>query len=73
MDVVRLADDRDDGRAGVQERPQVGVVLGAAARASGAAEGGDLCVLELERLRAFEELDVLRIGAGPAALDVVDA
>ncbi len=42
-------------------------------RAARAAEGGELGVLELELLRFAEELDVLLVGAGPAALDVVHA
>ncbi len=41
--------------------------------AAGAAEGGDLRVLELELLRLAERLDVLGVGAGPAAFDVVHA
>ena len=42
VDIVRLADERDDRRPGVQQCAQVGIVLSLGAGAPGAAEGGDL-------------------------------
>ena len=69
----RLADERDDGRAGLEQEGDLRVFLHGGVRAAGAAEGGKPRVLELELLRLAEELDVLLVGAGPAALDVVHA
>src|SRR6059058_476829 len=73
LEVPRLADDRRDGRARVQERLHVGVRLGGAARTAGHAERRELRVLERHVLHPAEEAQVLGIGARPASLDVVDA
>ncbi len=50
------------------------VILRLGVGAHGRAEGGDAGVLQVQLvLRPLEELHVLRIGAGPAALDVIHA
>ena len=71
MEVPGLADHADVARLGLQDGGQAGIVGGAAAGAARHAEGHELGVLELGRIG--EEAVVGRIGAGPAALDVVDA
>jgi hypothetical protein len=68
-----LADQRHDRRLGVEECPQARVVLDLAARQSRRAERGQRRVLEIDLLGPLEELGVLRVGSGPAALDDVDA
>jgi hypothetical protein len=68
-----LADERDHGRAGFEEKGDLRVFFDRRVRAAGAAEGGELGVAELELFGLAEELDVLLVGAGPAALDVVHA
>ena len=71
MEVPGLADEAGRVRLGVEDRRQARVVGGAAAGALGHAEGGEARALER---RAFgEERRVGRVGAGPAALDVIDA
>ena len=65
-----LAEDRDDRRLGGDELAQVRVGLGPVRPVAGRAEGGQLRPLPADRLRGREELDVLGVGAGPAALDV---
>src|SRR5205823_4431657 len=60
-------------RLGVEEFFQQLVVLGLDAAAAGHAERGDLRVLELQLADVAEEGGVLRVGAGEAALDVIDA
>ncbi|MGX1249987.1 hypothetical protein RKD48_002498 [Streptomyces ambofaciens] len=68
--VVRLGDQGDHLRAGVEQRLDLVVLGGAGARAAGGAEGDQLGVLEVDLLAgAGEELGVPRVGAGPAALD----
>ena len=52
---------------------RLGSVSALAAGAAGGAEGDELGVLEVQLGGAGEELDVLGVGAGPAAFDVVDA
>ena len=68
-----LADQGDDRRPGVHQRADVAVFLAPCARPSGAAEGRHLRARGRRLPHAAEELGVLGIGAGPAALDVVDA
>ena len=67
----RFGDKADRAGLGLQQRGEAGIVGGRAARAARHAEGGELRVLELRRIG--EEAVVGRIGAGPAALDVIDA
>jgi hypothetical protein len=71
--VVRLADERDDRRPRIEQRAQIRVGFGVAAGAPRRAEGGEPRVLQIERLRADEELGVLRVAPRPAAFDVLDA
>ena len=71
VEVVGLADEGDGRRAGVEDPGEHVVVLGRAPVALGHAEGGEGGVPE--RRRGGEEGVVGRIGAGPAALDVVEA
>src|SRR6185312_8093820 len=66
-----LADEAGAGGLGAEHGGKARVVAGAAARPLGHAEGDELGVLELRRLS--EKAGVGRIGAGPAALDIVDA
>ncbi len=73
MQQPRLADDGDDRRLGVDEQAHLIVGLGGDALAARRTEGREPRVLERPAFRFFEELDVLRIAARPAALDVVDA
>ena len=72
MQVVGLADDGDDFGAGVGEDVERGVPGGIDAGAPGRAEGNELRV-ELDVTHTLEELDVLGVGGGEAAFDVVDA
>ena len=66
-----LADQRDDLRPTLEQRGEAGIVGGAATGAPGHAEGREPRVLQ--RGRIAEEAVVGRIGARPAALDIVDA
>ena len=68
-----LADEGDHRRAGLHQGADVAVLLAAGAGAAGAAERRDLRLGRRGRLHPAEELGVLGIGAGPAALDVVHA
>src|SRR6266850_606734 len=72
VEVPRLAEDGDDGRARLDQRLQVAVLLRPDAGPPGGAERADLRALEHRVLHALEEPQVLGIGPGPAALDVVD-
>src|SRR5262249_53190932 len=69
--VPALAHEADRLDARVGERRQAGIIGRAAPRAVRHAEGGEACAPE--RRRIGEEGVVGRVGAGPAALDVVDA
>jgi hypothetical protein len=73
VEVPGLAEDGDDGRARLHQRLDVAVVLRPHPGPPGGAERRDLGGLEHRVLHALEEAQVLRVGAGPAALDVVDA
>ena len=73
VQVPRLAEDGDHGRPRLDERLDVAVLLRLHTGSPRGAEGGDLGGLEDGVLDALEEAEVLGIGAGPAALDVVDA
>ena len=68
-----LADQRDDRRAGLEQKRDLLVALDLGIGAAGAAERGQFGVLEVEFLRLAEELDVLLVGAGPSPLDIVHA
>ena len=65
-----LAVDRDDRGVDLEEAPDLGVFGGAHALTAGRPEGRQLGMLELDLLRAGEELDVAGIRARPAAFDV---
>ena len=71
VEVVRLADEADDRGAGVHHRRQHVVVRRRPAGALGHAEGGEAGAAE--RRGGGEEGAVGGVGAGPAALDVVEA
>ena len=66
-----LADQRDHRRPGLEQPDQPRVVGGAAARPPRHPERAQLGLPELRRIG--EERIVGRVGAGPAALDIVDA
>ena len=72
--LVRLRDQRHHARAAVAERGDQRVVGGAYAGPTGRPEGRELRVLEVELvLGPPEELGVLGVRTGPAALDVAHA
>ena len=72
--VVALRHQRHDRGAGLTQRGDESVVGRRTVRAPGGAERRERGVLQVELLRRQgEELGVLRVGAGPAALDVADA
>ena len=73
VQVPGLAEHRDRRRARFHQRAHVAVFLHRVAGEPRGAEGRELGVLEVQLAGAGEELLVLGIGAGPAALDVVDA
>ena len=67
---VRLRDEGDDGRPGGQQRADQRVVGGLRPGPAGGAERGQRRVLQDQLvLRALEELGVLGVRPGPAALD----
>src|SRR5262245_23131123 len=68
-----LADQRDHRRIGLYERADIRVVLAAIFGVAGAAESSHLRLAQLDLLDPLEELGVLGVRAGPAALDIVDA
>ena len=67
----RLAVDRDDGRRGVEEQPDLIVGLHANVFASRGAERCEARAPEGSVLRLLKELDVLGVAARPAAFDVM--
>ena len=69
--VPALADHADNPRAAAEQGGEAGIVLGAATGAPGHAERGETSPVQRWRLR--EEGGIGRVGAGPAALDIVDA
>ena len=70
VEVMRLADEADGGGSGVQDRGEDVVIIGRPPGALGHAEGGEGGAgLGPGR----EKVAVGRVGAGPAALDIVDA
>ena len=72
--VGALGDDAHRRRAGLDEVAQRGVVVDLAARAAGRAERHQRARGQLQLGGGpGEELDVLGVGAGPAALDVLHA
>ena len=68
-----LADQADDRREGADQDAERLVFGGREAAAPGHPEGGDRRVAELELGEALEELGLLRVGAGEAGLDELDA
>ena len=73
VQVPGLADQGDDRGLAVQEGVQVGVVVDPAAGPAGGPERGQGGVAPGQLGGAGEVLGVLGVGAGPAALDDVDA
>ena len=72
MEVPGLGEERDRRRAGLDQQPEVGVVLGADPRRRVLPKAVTRACGAAARARG-EELLVLRVRARPAALDVVDA
>lgn len=68
-----FAKDGDDGRAGIEEHLDLGVVGHGGVGAACGAEGGELGVGQFQAAGFVKKLLVARVGAGPAALDVVHA
>ncbi len=68
--IPALGDEHDGVGGAVEQSGDARIVGGGAPRALGHAEGGEMRV---RRALCLEEFGVLRIGAGIAALDVVDA
>jgi hypothetical protein len=73
VQVPGLADQGDDRGPRVQQGAQVGVVVDPAAGPAGGPEGGQGGVTPGQLGGPGEVLGVLGVGAGPAALDHVDA
>jgi len=73
MQRPRLPDERDDGCVGLDQHVDLRIILALGVRAAGAAEGRDLCLPEFPLGRLGEEVHVLRVGARPAAFNVIDA
>jgi hypothetical protein len=72
--VVALGHECHDRGAGIAQRGDQIVVCRGSPGTPGGAERRERCVLKVELLRGqSEELGVLRVRAGPAALDVADA
>ena len=72
MEVPALAEDGDDGRAGLDERVHVAVFFHRILGEARGAEGGEFGVLEIQLAGAREEVLVLGIAAGPAAFNVIN-
>ncbi len=72
MQIPRLAEDRDDGRAGRDERLHARILIHAMFGESRRAKRRQLRVRERKIFGAGEELLVLRIRPWPPAFDVVD-
>ena len=73
MQIPALAHKGYDRRFGGEQCGKVGVVRRADVGVARAAECGERGVSEPHRLGALEELGVARVGAGPAAFDVMHA
>ena len=72
MEIPALAEDRDDRGSGVDQLADVAVFFNGVFREARGPEGGQLCVLQFQTARLFEELFVFGIGAGPSAFNVID-
>ena len=70
--VPGFSEDRDHGGSDRKDRLQVGIIFRGAAGPAGAAEGGELRMVQLGVGGGLEKVDVLRIRARPSPLDVVD-
>ena len=68
-----FAEDRHHGRLGREQLRNLRVFFHGEVCAARAAEGGELRAAEASRLGGVEKGGVLRVGPGPAALDVVHA
>ena len=69
-----LAEDRDGGRLGIGQHPDVRIVRDGIRNVSRGTERDQSRLPQVEfRLGPFEELGVTRVRAGPAAFDVRDA
>ena len=73
VQVPAFAKDGHGGRAGLDERPDVGIVLHRQAGAAGAAERGDHGLLQVQFGGLFKEGHILGVGTGPAPFDVSNA
>src|SRR5579864_4916637 len=71
MEIPALADETGTRRFGAEHRREAGIVPRAAARPLRHAEGDELGVLK-HRWRG-EEAGIGRVGARPAAFDIIDA
>lgn len=67
-----FAHDGDHRRLGIEKHADLLIVLDGHALAASEAEAGDASVLPLAARGLLEELQVLRIGTRPAALDVMN-
>ena len=72
MQVPALSENRNGGRRGVQQCPNVGVLIDLVLGEARGSEGRQPGVFQFQLPRALEELLVLGIGIGPAAFDVID-
>ena len=70
VEVPALAEDDDGRRIGRQQGFHILIVLDPDAAPARAAEGGQLRAAQLDAFRTVEELEILRIRAGIARLDV---
>gem|GEM_PF-5319363 len=73
MEIPAFAEDGHDGRAGFDEGEKLRVLGGGDILAPGAAESGELGVVESVTLHPLEEAHGFRVRAGPSAFDVIDA
>src|SRR5208337_3380384 len=73
MQVPGLPDNRRHRRAGAQNQLQVAILRRFQVGAAGRAEGGDLCMAQLEFLYLGEKGRVAFVGPRPSAFDVIKA
>ena len=65
-----FSDDRAGRRAGIEQGNELGIVGRRQVFPAGAAERAEFRITEFEAGRFPEEVEIARIGSGPAALDV---
>ena len=68
-----LAENGDHRRFRFEQHAHLRILLHRGIGAAGGAEGGEFGVLEFEVLGLAEKFDILRVGARPAAFDVIHA